>query len=66
MLTIPGLLVVLWPLLGFQLVLMIWALIDLSRRHHTRYLQRWVWAIIIIVVATIGPIAYLLLGREHG
>lgn len=53
-----------WPLLAFQLGLMIWALVDLSRREHTRLLPRVVWFLVIILFSMLGPIAYLVWGRE--
>jgi hypothetical protein len=44
---------------------MILALVDWARRSHTRYLNRWVWLVIIVIFSTLGPIAYFLLGREE-
>ena len=53
------------PILILQLILMIIALVDLSRREKVRFLPKWVWAIIIIVGELLGPIIYLILGREE-
>jgi DMSO reductase anchor subunit len=52
------------PILLLQLVLMIWALVDLSRRERTRG-PKWMWAIIIVLGELIGPIVYFLFGREE-
>lgn len=52
------------PILLLQLVLMIWALIDLSRRERTRG-PRWLWIVIIVLGELIGPIVYFLFGREE-
>lgn len=53
------------PILLLQLILMIVALIDLIRREKTRGLPKWAWAIIIILGELIGPIVYLIFGREE-
>ena len=53
-----------WPLFAFQLGLMIWALVDLSRRENTRLLPRVVWFLVIVLFSMLGPIAYLVWGRE--
>jgi len=52
------------PILLLQLVLMVWALVDLSRRERTRG-PKWLWAIIIVLGELIGPIVYFLFGREE-
>lgn len=54
------------PLLIIEITLLILALVDLFRRDQVRYLPRWAWAVIIILLNIIGPIIYLLLGREEG
>ncbi|MBE3577671.1 MAG: PLDc_N domain-containing protein [Limnochordales bacterium] len=53
----------LWPLFALQLVLTIWALVDLARRKSVRYLPKAAWTLIILFVSTIGPIIYLAAGR---
>ncbi len=53
------------PLVILQLILMIVALIDLSKREKIRWLPKWVWAIIIILGELVGPIVYLVVGREE-
>jgi len=52
------------PILIIQLLLIIFALIDLARRDQTRG-PKWVWVLVILFVNMIGPIIYFLLGREE-
>ncbi len=52
-----------WPLIALQLALMIWALVDLIRRKKVKWLPKFAWALIVILVNLFGPIAYLLFGR---
>ena len=59
-----SLLPLLIPLIALQLVLLVVAARDLVRRERTRG-PKWVWAVIILFVNLIGPIAYLLIGREE-
>ncbi len=55
-----------WPLLAplilIQLGLMVYCLIDLSRRERVKG-PKWLWAIIIIFGELIGPVVYLIAGR---
>jgi hypothetical protein len=53
------------PLVLLQLILMVVALVDLSKREKVRGLPKWAWAIIIILGELIGPIIYLIAGREE-
>ena len=53
------------PIVLLQLILMIVALIDLIRREKPRWLPKWAWAIIIILGELLGPIVYLVFGREE-
>lgn len=52
------------PVLIIQLVLMISALVDLSRRPSTKG-PKWVWALVIIFLNLIGPIIYFVAGRKE-
>jgi hypothetical protein len=52
------------PIVLLQLILMIVALVDLIRREKTRG-PKWLWAIVIILGELIGPIVYLIFGREE-
>lgn len=51
------------PIIIIQLVLMIFCLLKLSK-DATKYLPKWLWALIIIFGELLGPIAYLIIGRE--
>ncbi|MFT8889074.1 MAG: PLDc N-terminal domain-containing protein [Ethanoligenens sp.] len=63
-----GMLKVYWPfilpLAAVQLVLMLTALIHLIRHRKTRTLNVPVWAVIIVLGEIVGPILYLVFGRE--
>ncbi|MEP7358709.1 MAG: PLD nuclease N-terminal domain-containing protein [Anaerolineales bacterium] len=52
------------PIIILQLILLVVALLDLAWRERTRG-PKWVWVLIIIFVNVIGPILYLMLGREE-
>jgi hypothetical protein len=53
------------PLVLLQLILLIVALLDLSKRQKVRWIPKWGWAIIIILGELIGPILYFIIGREE-
>lgn len=53
------------PLLIIQLILIVIALVDLIRREEVKYLPKWGWALIILLINLIGPISYLIIGREE-
>ena len=52
------------PLILLQLILMIVALVDLSRREKTNG-PKWVWVLVIILGEMVGPIIYFILGRKE-
>ena len=52
-----------WHLLVLQVLLMVWALIDLIRRREVKGLPKWAWALIIIFINLFGPIIYFVAGR---
>ena len=54
------------PLLIIEIGLLVIALVDLIRRENVKHLPKWAWAVIIIVLNFIGPIASLIVGREEG
>ena len=62
--TLKELLPLLIPVILLELALMAVALVDLVRRERTRG-PKWAWALVIVCVNLIGPILYLLLGREE-
>jgi len=52
------------PILLVQVGLMIYCLVDLSRRAQTRG-PKWLWAVVIVVGQLWGPILYLFVGRNE-
>jgi CDP-diglyceride synthetase len=59
------LLLLLIPLIILELGLMIWALLDVIKRERVKGGNKVVWILIIVLVNIIGPIIYLLVGREE-
>jgi hypothetical protein len=62
--TLSELLPFLIPIILLELALMAVALVDLVRRERTRG-PKWVWVIVIVFLNLIGPIVYLIFGREE-
>ena len=61
-----SLLLLLIPLILIELGLLVWALVDLSRpERRVKGNSKLVWALVIIFVGTLGPLVYLLAGREE-
>lgn len=52
------------PIFIIQLGLMVYALIDLIRRPKTKG-PKWLWVIVILFINLIGPIVYLVIGRDE-
>ena len=52
------------PVIVIQLALIIFCIFRLTR-DRVKYLPKWTWAIIIVLVNLIGPIIYLSMGRER-
>lgn len=52
------------PIIFLQLGLMIFALVDLIRRERTKG-PKWAWALVIVLINFIGPVVYLVIGREE-
>jgi type II secretory pathway component PulF len=52
-----------WPVILIAVALAVIALYDLYKRENVRG-SKAMWAFIIIVIGTIGPILYFALGRE--
>ena len=59
----PALIVVLVIIGVAELVVFLWALIDVIRRPQVNHLPRWAWIVIIFVFELFGSIVYLALGR---
>ncbi|MCM3620223.1 PLD nuclease N-terminal domain-containing protein [Sutcliffiella horikoshii] len=51
------------PLIVLQLILVIAAFISLVKQENTNG-PKWVWALIILFITTIGPILYFVIGRK--
>ena len=62
--TLNELLPFLVPVFLLQIALMAVALVDLLRRERTRG-PKWAWVLVILFVNLIGPVVYLLFGREE-
>jgi hypothetical protein len=62
----PSLLLILLPLVVIELGLIVFSLVDLFKSER-RVVgdNKLVWALIIVLVGTIGPIVYLLVGRKQ-
>lgn len=58
-------LAVLIPLAVIQLGLMVWAIVDLVGRERVRGGNKLIWAIVIVLMSTIGSIVYLVWGRNE-
>jgi len=63
--TLGGILPFLIPLILLQLALMGFALFDLVRRKRVKGGNKLLWGVIIVLINIIGPIIYLLVGREE-
>jgi len=64
-LTTGQLIALIIPLVLVQLGLIAFALNDLIKRERVKGENKWLWGILIIFFSIIGPIIYLLLGREE-
>ncbi len=53
------------PILFIQLALLVFALVDLVKRKRVKGDNKILWGALIILVDIIGPIIYLLFGREE-
>lgn len=53
------------PILFIQLALLVFALVDLVKRKRVKGGNKILWGAIIILIDIIGPIIYLLFGREE-
>jgi len=53
------------PLVLINLGLIVWCIIDWIKRKHFRFLNKWVWLPVFIFIQYIGPVLYLIIGRDH-
>jgi hypothetical protein len=52
------------PIIILNVALVIWCVIDWTKRDTFAYFQKYVWLIFILFIQLIGPILYLLIGRK--
>ncbi len=65
-LTLGELIAIVLPLAAIELGLLVWALLDLSRRKQVRGGSRLVWLLVVVVFfSMLGPILYLAWGRNE-
>lgn len=64
-LTAGELIAIILPLAAIQLGLMIWAFVDLVKREQVKGGNKLVWALVILLVNLVGPIVYLVWGRNE-
>jgi hypothetical protein len=53
------------PLVAVNLVLMITALVSLTKTEAVRGGKKWVWALVIVFINTLGPILYFTIGKKE-
>ena len=53
------------PVLLVEIALIVIALLDLVKREHVRGGNKVVWALLILFVQIIGPVVYLIAGRQE-
>ena len=63
--TIKEMLPFLIPLIIIEIVLLVIALVDLVKRERVKGGNKLVWVLVIVLISIIGPIIYLILGREE-
>ena len=61
---VTRLILLLLPLIVIQLGLMVYALVDLAKRERVKG-DKWIWVVVIVLINIIGPIIYLVAGREE-
>ncbi len=53
------------PLFLIEIGLMVIALLDIIRRERVRGGNKVVWILVVVLIGVVGPIAYLLFGRQE-
>ena len=62
----PSLLLILFPIVLIELGLLVFSLVDLFKpERHVVGNNKLIWALVIVLVGTIGPVVYLLAGRKQ-
>ena len=60
------LLLIIVPLIAIQVLLLIWGLFDLTRpERRVKGDSKVLWALVMILINLVGPVAYFLFGREE-
>jgi hypothetical protein len=54
------------PVLVLAVLLIAWSLFDIARSPSVKHLPKWAWGLMVLLVTPLGPILYLLIGREKG
>lgn len=52
------------PVLVLAVLLIAWSLVDIARSPSVKHLPKWAWVLIALLVTPLGPILYLVIGRE--
>lgn len=52
------------PLVAVNLILVVTALVSLYKAEKVRGGKKWVWALVILFIQTIGPILYFTVGKK--
>ena len=52
------------PIIAIEAILIIVALIDLSKAEQTNG-PKWMWVLIIVFISIFGPILYFITGKKH-
>ncbi len=53
------------PLIILEVVLLVVALVDLSKRKHVTGGNKIIWVLVTVCINIIGPIIYLVVGRKE-
>jgi hypothetical protein len=53
------------PVFLLEIGLMVWALVDISKRERVKGNNKVVWILVVVLINLIGPIVYFLFGREE-
>ncbi len=51
------------PLVVLNLAMVIWCVVDLTKRKNFKHFDKKIWLIVILFIQLFGPLAYLLTGR---
>ncbi len=54
-----------WPIILIQLVLQVYAIVDIIQKKKTRNLSVPIWVVVIILGEIIGSVLYLMFGRSE-